>query len=183
MQVMYKSEGKAPNNDPFLTVKKARGYYEYSERPGYDSIAFILYDGNRFGLINESKPPMDEREGHEVKMTTAFGGSIDINKSYKEICQIEVLEESGYEVPLDRITSVGKTLVSTQMSQMCELFLVDVSQISKTHKAEYEMDPSKDENGEFVGNSIVWMSSDEVMENAEWKSVYILAQGVIKGIL
>lgn len=180
---MYKSEGKAPNNDPFLTVKKARGYYEYSERPGYDSIAFILYDGNRFGLINESKPPMDEREGYEVKMTTAFGGSIDINKSYKEICQMEVLEESGYKVPIERIFSVGKTLVSTQMSQMCELFLVNVSQISKTQRAEYEMDSSKDVNGEFVGNSVVWMSDDEIMENGEWKSIYILAQSVVKDIL
>ena len=41
---MYESIGKAPNGEPFLSVKKARGYYEYSERPGMDSIAFILYD-------------------------------------------------------------------------------------------------------------------------------------------
>ena len=173
MQITYSSEGKAPNGESFLTVKKARGYYEYSERPGKDSIAFILFDSNRdkpFGLIKESKPPMDERRGEEVKMVTAFGGSIDMDKTYQTIGQIEVVEEAGYIVPLDKIHSCGQTLVSSQMSQMCELFLVDVTDIEKTELAEYEY---KDADDEFVGNATVWMDGLEVLENMDWKSIVI----------
>ena len=181
----YSSKGKAPNGEPFLRVKQARGYYEYSERPGYDSIAFILYDNaiKKFALINESKPPMDERFNDSVKMTTAFGGSIDMEKSYKEICKTEVLEESGYDVSLDRIHSIGQTLVSTQMSQLCEGFLVDVTSIKKTHQAEYEMNENEDKNDEFIGNSVRWFNADELMNNNDWKSIWIFTKSVYTDII
>jgi len=183
-ETMYSSKGKTPDGNSFLTVKKARGYYEYSERGGINSIAFILYNSvtREFALINESKPPRDEIENKEVRMTTAFGGSIDSEHTYKEICQIEVLEESGYEVPMSNITSVGTTLVSSQMSQMCELFLVNVSGIEKTHKAEYEQ-PDGSADHEFGGNSVIWMNSDDLMKNGDWKSTYILAMSIWKGLV
>lgn len=181
-KIQYESEGKAPNGEPFLTVKQARGYYEYSERPGKDSIAFVLYDSSLglYGLINESKPPMDERYNKLVKMVTAFGGSIDMDKTYQEICQTEVLEEAGYDVPLDRIQTIGKTLVSSQMSQLCEGFLVDVTDIKKTHRTEYEQ-PMTDEQAqkdpnEFAGNGTVWLTKDEVLMNNDWKSIFIIAK-------
>lgn len=183
----YKSKGKTPDGNPFMTIKQARGYYEYAERGGIDSIAFILFDRqkDRFALIYESKPPRDEIEGHEVKMTTAFGGSIDSTHTYQQICQIEVLEEAGYQVPLERIHSVGKTLVSSQMSQMCEGFFVDVTNIEKTHKAEYESVPegTSEKETEFVGNNIKWLSANELMINNDWKSIWIFAQAVHKNIL
>jgi len=181
-EIMYESKGKTPNGDPFMTVKQARGYYQYAERGGVDSICFILFDADtkKFCLINESKPPRDEIEGKEVKMTTAFGGSIDMgeNTTYQEICQTEVLEEAGYIVPLDRITSVGQSLVSSQMSQMVEGFFVDVTGINKTKQAEYEMNPDKDEHGEFVGNSVKWFDITELLDNNCWKSVWIFAKAM-----
>ena len=187
-EIMYESKGKAPNGEPFLTVKKARGYYEYSERPGKDSITFILYDEdtNQFGLIYESKPPMDERMGEKVMMTTAFGGSIDMEHTYQEICKIEVLEESGYDVPLDRITSVGTTLVSTQMSQLMEGFLVDVTGIKKTHQAEYEVSSEEQDAkdpDEFNRNRVVWLGSEEVMQNDDWKSIYIMFKAIAADLI
>jgi len=193
-EIMYESKGKTPNGDPFMSVKMARDYYCYAERGGQDSIAFILYDNDRDGkeqyaLIYESKPPMDERNGFETRMTTAFGGSIDMgsNTTYQEICQTEVREESGYVVPLENIKSVGKTLVSTQMSQMCEGFFVDVSGIQKTEIAEYEKAASeaqsqKDAN-EFSGNEVHWMGAEGVMENSDWKSVFIMTQALYRDFI
>lgn len=187
--IKYESPGKTPDGKPFLTVKQARGYYEYSERGGVDSIAFILLDRNTnmFCLIYESKPPRDEIENAEVRMTTAFGGSKDSENTFEEICKTEVLEETGYDVNLERINYIGQTLVSTQMSQMCHGFLVDVTNIEKTHTAEWEQETSeeqmkKDPNG-FSGNRVVWMDADELMQNGDWKSVWILATAIHTEIL
>jgi len=190
-EIMYESQGKTPAGDPFMTVKQARGYYQYAERGGKDSIAFILFDNNikKFALIYESKPPMDERMQKEVRMTTAFGGSIDMgeNTTYQEICQTEVKEEAGYIVPLDKIYDCGSTLVSTQMSQMCNGFLVDVTGIEKTEQAEWELAASeaqqeKDAN-EFVGNEVRWLDADELMENNDWKSIWIFTKAIHSKII
>lgn len=186
LETLWESPGKNHEDKPFFTVKQSRGYYVFGERVGRDSICFILFDNKtkKFGLISESKPPMDT-ETELCRMTTAFGGSIDMgeNTTYQEICQTEVLEEAGYVVPLDRITSIGKTLVSTQMSQMAEGFLVNITDIPKTEKAEYEMSKDGDTNDEFSGNSVIWMDSNELMENNDWKSIFIWTKSVYEDII
>lgn len=190
-EVMYESRGKTPAGDPFMTVKKARGYYEYGERGGKNSIAFILFnnDTKEFALIFESKPPMDEIMNTEVRMNSAFGGSIDMseNHTYQDICQTEVAEEAGYVVPLEKIHFVGDTLVSTQMSQMCHCYLVDVTGIEKTLEAEYEKALSKEQANkdalEFAGNRVDWMDINTLMDIGEWKSVYIAMQAIYKGVI
>jgi len=188
-EVQYESNGKTPDGNSFLTVKKARGYYEYSERGGKDSIAFILIDKNKekYCLIDESKPPLDESLRCKVMLTTAFGGSIDMDKTQKEICQIEVLEEAGYGVPLQNIHFVGKTLVSSQMSQICYLYAIDVTGFEKTHLTEFEKVVSEDQNkkdpSEFSNNSLVWMSLEEVMENNDWKSIFIITKAMYAKII
>lgn len=188
-KVKYSSKGKTPDGKPFMRVKIARGYYEYAERGGQDSIAFVLFDNKtkKFCLISESKPPMDERMNKRVHMTTAFGGSIDSDQTAEEICRIEVEEETGYEVTLDRIYYTGKTLVSTQMSQIAKTYLVDVTNIKKTKTAEYEAKPSVEQEAkdatEFSGNSVHWMTIDEVMVNQDWKSVYIAMQAIYRNII
>lgn len=171
IKTLFKSKGKTPAGDPFFSVKMARDYYVYGERGGKDSIAFILYDNdtNKFCLINESKPPLDETYNTKARMTTAFGGSIDCNKTYKEICDMEVWEETGYDVNEERIHFVGKTLVSTQMSQECHLYLVDVTNLDKTGIAEHEASA-----GEHSGNSVHWLTKEEVLMNSDWKSVFII---------
>jgi len=91
----------------FIKVKECQNTpYFYSERLGMDSVAFVLYDRNAdmYGLINERKPPMDERlrnepsvvhdfqyeqtdNGYIAFLSTAFGGSndgIDM-KDYKKM--------------------------------------------------------------------------------------------------
>jgi len=182
-EVIWQSKETTPDGKSFMTVKKARGYYYYAERGGVDSIAFILFDGERFALINESKPPMDERENKKVRMTTAFGGSVDMDASFEDICKIEVREEAGYDIPLENIKNVGSVLVSTQMSQMCHLFLVNVQGYPKTEIAECEQEISKEQlekdPEEFAGNSVVWMSKEEVFQNPDWKAITIIAKAGI----
>jgi 8-oxo-dGTP pyrophosphatase MutT (NUDIX family) len=159
----------------FLTVKKHEGWFLYAERKGMDSIAFILKDGKRYGLIHEQKPPFAERSGGEmVWMTTAFGGSLDKDKSITEILLEEVVEETGYVVGMDRVSVLGSSLVSTQMNQLCYLFLVDVTGLEPTEKAEWESGEM-----EFVGNKIVWLDAEGVVSNGDWKSITILAEAGI----
>jgi len=186
-EVVWQSEGKTPDGNPFMTVKQARGYYYYAERGGKDSIAFILYDSSSekpFGLIYESKPPMDETRGEKVMMTTAFGGSNDMKASFEEICQIEVLEEAGYKVSLDAIVSCGTTLVSTQMSQGCVGFIVDVTglEAGKTEAdIKNEAQEAKDPD-EFCNNKVAWMNLEEVMSNNDWKSIWITSKVIFSSI-
>ena len=171
VETIWESSEKNFNGDSFISIKKSRDYYMYAQRAGVDSIAFILYDKNidKFALIKESKPPLDTN-GYLASLITAFGGSIDMEKTPQEICQIEVVEESGYEVELSKIHFVGETLVSTQMSQICKLFVVDITNKSKTKKAEYEIESKHSQD------RVVWLDRDEIMENGDWKSIYILSQ-------
>ena len=177
-KIKYSSKGKTPDGKPFMRVKEARGYYYYAERGGLDSVAFILFDNKskKFMLINESKPPLDERFNKRVTLTTAFGGSIDSENTPEEITQTEVLEETGFEVGLDRIHYTGETMVSTQMSQMCKLYLVDVTNLKKTKQAEYE-------KPEFKENSVHWMTYSELLENQDWKSIFISTRAIYKEII
>ena len=174
---MYQSEGKAPNGDPFLTVKRARGYYEYSERPGLDSIAFILYDStkpNCFCLINEAKPPLDERTKTLATLTTAFGGSKDSNMPSLLICKQEVLEEAGYNIPIKNIHYVGCTMVSTQSSQFLEAYLVDVTNLQPTYTTECDSTPNE---------YLTWLTPEQLIMNSDWKSIFILTKSKEKGLL
>jgi len=187
--VLWESKGKTPAGDPFMTIKEARGYYNYAERGGKDSIAFILYDRNtdEFGLIYESKPPLDETLGVKAMLTTAFGGSIDMNKSKEEIVQIEVAEEAGYEVSLENIHYVGETLVSSQMNQICFLYFVEVTDIEKTLKAEYEKNDEKQnikDPYEFSKNKVEWINENELMDKInDWKSIFIFLKAIRKGLI
>ena len=184
--IKYSSKGKTPKGDPFMRVKEARKYYQYASRGGIDSIAFILFDNSTklFQLINESKPPLDERLQMKARLTTAFGGSIDMDVSPEEICLVEVEEETGYEVTLNRIYPMGETMVSTQMDQMCKLYLVDVTGLKKTKDAEFEKELTKEQASkdatEFIGNSVHWMTYSEVLENQDWKSIFIATRAIFK---
>lgn len=174
VETLWQSDAKNFNGDPFFSVKQVNGSYVYGERIGVDSIAFVLYDRSkridRFGLINERKPSLNEFNKHfdgDVYMTTAFGGSIDSEYSFKEIVQIETKEESGYSVELDRITSLGSVLVSTQMNQMCHLYMVDVTNLLQGEK---DLGPGEE------GSNVLWISEMAVYGGQDWKAITILTK-------
>ena len=102
--------------DPNLGVKG----FQFAERKGVDSVAFIGLDTDRdeFILTNEYLPPLD------IFLDRAFGGSLDNdNFSPIEITQMEIQEEAGYKVELDDIVYLGKVFVSSMMNQFCHLFI------------------------------------------------------------
>jgi len=170
-EVIWKSPECTPAGDPFLTVKKARGYFYYAERGGIDSVAFIVYDRNTkmFGLINESKPPLDEMYDRKVSLTTAAGGSLDVDIPYEDIAMVECREEMGFSVQTERVHDVGRVLVSTQMSQECYCYLIDVT----------GLEPGDSEED----NELIWLTEANVMSRNDWKAVYIIAQAKYLGIL
>lgn len=161
LQILSDLHNPKPSN-PFLNIKSTRsqtGYdYYYAERLGKDSVAFILHneDTNMYGMVNEFKPPIDQF------MITAFGGSLDSDKTLEEIVRAECIEESGYEA--EDITYHGKVLVSTQMNQFCHLYLVTVEKF----KGKTSTDPLESKA------SVVWMFKEEALKIPDWKANYIL---------
>lgn len=177
-KVIFKSVGE------FLKVKSAETTpYFYAERKGMDSVAFILVDENRtnkYGVINERKPPMDERYDNLVFVETAFGGSNDMIDDekylsmsddevivhFKKLVKIEAREECGYDVDLDKIKFISKELVSTQMNQWAFMFVVDVTNIKQGAK-----DP---QNAEEAMATVLWKSFKQVQKMNDWKTKTIL---------
>ena len=185
----------------FIKVKECQTQpYFYGERLGIDSVGFILFnkETNEFGLINERKPPMDQRikeendirvdfdynpETFESFLSTAFGGSndyIDI-ETYKkmnsterilhfmEIVQNEVREEAGYEISNSEIEYVTKSFVSTQQNQICYLFIVDITG-KENFEPEYENDTE-------AMSEVVWYSKERIVEEViDWKAKTIIFQ-------
>jgi len=167
-------------NNRFLNINQVvdpenhvRGY-QFAERAGVDSIAFICYDKNTLMVLlnKEYKPPID------AFILGAFGGSIDKDKSYEEIVQGEVLEEAGFEVSLEDIKNLGKVFVSTQMNQFCYLYLVYVD--------------AKNQKDRHPENAIEAMAKTEwhhlvreklFKELADWKAITILAKAERAGLI
>lgn len=151
-------------DNKWIKIKKHEKYsYYYAERLGKDSIAFVLVDKSRpgqMGLIREFKPPIDDF------LTTAFGGSIDKEKSLRDLVEDEVKEEAGYIGA--RIIPMGSCFVSTQMNQFCHLFLVDIS-----HATAVEKEP--DSYLEHLA-SVVWERESDVLIGQRWKAIVLLVK-------
>jgi UDP-sugar diphosphatase len=161
---------KQLTNNRFLNLKEVsddsmgcKGY-QFAERLGVDSIAFICYDKskNEFIINNECTPPIGKL------LKRAFGGSLDKNKEMEKIVKAEVEEEVGYNVDDSDINMVGKCFVSTQMNQFCYLYLVFISDKKKTER--------KPENeSEAISHPIVVLE-EEIEDGDDWKAITILTK-------
>lgn len=164
-------------NNAFLNIlrisypeKNVEGY-EYAERKGVDSIAFICYNRrtNMFLVNREYKPPIDQF------ICGAFGGSLDKDDDFQKIVRDECMEEAGYSVGKGQVEFVGKSFVSTQMNQYCYLFMVFV----------YDED--------FVGRhpenkveemaTTAWVTEREIIEGDDWKAIAILLKAKANSLL
>lgn len=178
-EVTHTSDGR------FLKEKSAKNTpYFYAERLGIDSVAFILIDENRqdkYGVINERKPSIDDRIGGGlVFIETAFGGSNDgideetyINydkprkiEHFRKLVQVEAREESGFDVDMDRIRFISKEFVSTQMNQWAYLYVVNVTGLSSGKK-----DP---QNAEEEMSEIRWKTLEQTKKMNDWKTKAII---------
>ena len=146
--------------------------YQFAERRGIDSVAFICYDTNtkRFLLNCEFTPPtgrFNER---------AFGGSLDkAGKEHIDIVIEEVEEEAGYKVNKEDVKYVGNCFVSTQMNQTCFLYLVFVNDSMKTER--------KPENLVESLATLHWTNLHGILSNDDWKAISIVMKAVDKRIL
>lgn len=150
----------------YETVEEEKGVtgFQYAERRGIDSVAFIVWhkDKKKFLLTKEYLPPV----GHFL--TRAFGGSLDKDMELKEIVKLETLEECGYKVELNNILYVGKSFVSSMMNQYCHLFLVTVS--------ESQFSGREPENKTESLSEVIELTEDEIMELDDWKSITIVSK-------
>jgi hypothetical protein len=154
-------------NDPKMGCKG----YQFAERKGVDSVAFICVnkDANKFLVNSEATPPLGEF------LLRAFGGSLDKETSHEKIVQGEVREEAGYDVELSDINLVGKSFVSTQMNQYCYLYLVFISEKQKTER--------KPENSTEALSSPKWLTEEEITKGDDWKSIAIIYKAKTLGLL
>lgn len=138
--------------------------YQYAERLGINSIAFICYDRKTkmFLLNNEYKPPVN------AKLLGAFGGSIDKDKTHQQIVVDEVKEEAGFEVSHADIVFMGGYFVSTQMNQFCNLYLVYVDRAKQGER--------QPENKIEAMAIPTWMTEDEIMRAMDWKAITIISR-------
>ena len=137
--------------------------YQFAERRGTDSIAFICYDKStkRFLLNCEFTPPNGQF------MERAFGGSLDKDgKDHIQIVMEEVEEEAGYKVSGDDIKYVGHCFVSTQMNQQCYLFLVFVDDSKKVER--------KPENLIESLATPTWRDEQQIINGDDWKAITII---------
>lgn len=160
---------KSLTNNKFLNIKevvdRSNGIsgFQFAERRGIDSVAFICYDidAEQVLLNSEQKPPIDKF------VLGAFGGSMDKDKEPIDIVIGEVKEEAGFVVTKDDIRFVGKVLVSTQMNQYCYLYLVFVN---KDKQGEREP-----ENLIEASATISWHNIKEVYKLEDWKPITIIS--------
>jgi len=146
--------------------------YQYAERRGIDSVAFICYDvkTQKFLLNNEYKPPVD------LFMCGAFGGSMDKSgKTAIEIVKEELREEAGFQVNDSDIFSIGEYFVSTQMNQFCYLYLAIVNR-----EKQGERHP---ENKIEAMAETEWLTVNEVMETMDWKAIAIMSKAKWMGMI
>ena len=110
--------------------------------------------------------------GYLEKTATFKGGLIDILKAK----QFKLGRTQA--VDLESIVNMGTTLVSSQMNQMCTLFLVDVTGLTPTETEAdvYNAEQEAKDSDEFKHNKVMWLDSEELMDNGDWKSIYIMAQ-------
>ena len=170
---------KQLTNNKFLNIKEVvdeehhvKGY-QFAERRGVDSIAFICYDSNtnEFLLNNEYKSPVNSM------ILSAFGGSLDKDVNKMDIVIGEVREEAGFEVTEDDVVELGKMFVSTQMNQYCYLYLVYVFKSEQKDR--------QPENKVEALATTQWIYNDFDVFNGieDWKTISIIAKSENQGLI
>ena len=146
--------------------------FQFAERRGVDSVAFICYDrdSEQFLLNREYKVPNNKM------VLGAFGGSFDKTNDPLYVVINEVKEEAGFIVDHHNIVYLGKVLVSTQMNQYCWLYIVFVNKDKQV-----EREP---ENEIEKMAKIEWhLWDNEIYKLEDWKPITIIAMADAQDII
>ncbi len=84
----------------------------------HNSVSVLLYhkDKDAFVIVKQLRPAVLNATQSDGYMHELCAGIIDKNKSDKEIAKEEVLEECGYDVPLDKIEKITTFYTSVGIS-------------------------------------------------------------------
>lgn len=160
--------GPLPKDPPY--VKPFRLYYTQNGKEknwdclkAHDSVAIVIYNVTRkklvlvkqfrpavyYGIVSEDGDPNNidyEKYPPSIGVTVELcGGKVDKQKSVKEIAQEDVLEECGYNVPLEKIevVLVYRSDVGTR-SAVQSLFYCEVTDDQKENQGEGVDDESRE---------------------------------------
>ncbi|XP_055376404.1 uridine diphosphate glucose pyrophosphatase NUDT14-like isoform X2 [Condylostylus longicornis] len=150
--------GPLPVDSPYIKAKRLYYIQDGKEKNWdllqvHDSVSIIIYNKSNKSLVfvKQFRPPVYygivsncgdinnidfEKFPPKLAITLELcAGIVDKNKSFKEIAKEEVLEECGYEVPLDSLESVLKFRcnVGTSGAEQ-EMFFCEVTEEQKVNK-------------------------------------------------
>lgn len=140
--------------------------YYFAERAGVDSVAFMLFDGNRedcFGLIEQY------RGNHGAFHKGMYTGSLDKpEKSLEQIVQEEVLEEAGFSIPDEdipsRIIKVSTEHAGSLSNEQVHLYIVNVTNL--------EQEATQPQSVFEENTNNLWMTHMGVFHCDDWKAKY-----------
>lgn len=170
-RVIHKSE-EIKNSEElfksnFLSLRKNVDFI-YAERPNIDSIAFILFATNtddlyRVGMTYELQPSIGK------SIIKAFTSSIPFNTYDEDLIELvkeQVLIQSGFDVTKDEIEYLGKSFVSSKMSEYCHLFGITVNKLAQKLKTTNEV--------RKLNSAIHWSNIDDLKDLEDWKAQLIV---------
>jgi 8-oxo-dGTP pyrophosphatase MutT (NUDIX family) len=163
-QVINKTELKWVNIKEVIDPEMGVKGFQFAERRGVDSIAFVGIDLERqeYILTKEYLPPVD------MFLERAFGGSLDKDATPIEIAQMEIREEAGYDVTLDKIIYLGKVFVSSMMNQFCHLFIFIARDEDKCER-------TTDDPIELLATTAT-INAEDIMDIEDWKAITIVSK-------
>lgn len=170
-RVIHKSEeiknGEELFKSSFLSLKKNVDFI-YAERSNVDSIAFILFATNtddiyRIGMTYELQPSIGK------SIIKAFTSSIPFDQydnDLNELVKEQVFIQSGFKVTNDEIEYLGKSFVSSKMSEYCHLFGITVNKLNQQIKTTTDIRKSN--------SAIHWSNIDDLKDLEDWKAQIIV---------
>ncbi|WP_345992586.1 NUDIX hydrolase [Sulfurimonas sp. HSL-1716] len=104
---------------PLLIHYKQNGIHRTWEAvKSHDSVSILLYntDLDTFVIVKQFRPPVLLSNETDGMMYELCAGIVDKELSLKEIAKEEILEECGYDVPLEKIEEITSFYTSVGIS-------------------------------------------------------------------
>jgi len=104
---------------PMLIEYEQKGVKKLWEAvESHDAVSILLWhkQKNAFILVKQLRPAVFNANPRDGYMYELCAGIVDKELSLKEIAQEEILEECGYDIPLDSISKISSFYTSVGMS-------------------------------------------------------------------
>ncbi len=102
----------------------------------HDSVAILLYhrEKDSFVLVKQFRPPVYLKDGHGFTFELC-AGIVDKSKSLIEIAREEIMEECGFEVPVEEIRKITSFYTAVGFAGARQtLYYAEVDESMKAHE-------------------------------------------------